>query len=93
MTLNLVKKELSDIDYKIFTFPDGEIQIELLSDIKDSIVDIECRITCANDLFILLQVINVISFIFPSSIGVILSEITSYLSYTLSRLYRLFYKA
>ena len=60
MTLNLVKKELSDIDYKIFTFPDGEIQIELLSDIKDSIVDIECRITCANDLFILLQVCDIL---------------------------------
>lgn len=61
MTLNLVKKELSDIDYKIFTFPDGEIQIELLSDIKDSIVNIECRITCANDLFILMQVGDILN--------------------------------
>lgn len=61
MTLNLIKKELSDIDYKIFTFPDGEIQIELLGDIKDSIVDIECRITCANDLFILMQVGDILN--------------------------------
>lgn len=61
MTLNLIKKELSDIDYKIFTFPDGEIQIELLSDIKDDIVDIECRITCANDLFILMQVGDILN--------------------------------
>lgn len=54
--LNLIDKTKSDIDYTISTFPDGEVQICLGKlDRKDD-VTIHCRVRNANELFLLLQV-------------------------------------
>lgn len=62
MILNLVHPGKSDIKYKIFTFPDGEIQIEILDELlncKQSI-DVYCRIKSMNDLFIVLQIADIL---------------------------------
>lgn len=60
--LNLIHKENSDIDYNIFEFPDGEVQISLseFSHKEDSII-VKCRITNAEDLFIVCQVCDILS--------------------------------
>ena len=47
-------------DYKMITFPDGEVHLELTTPIKDGIVDVRCRITNANDLFILMQLSDIL---------------------------------
>ena len=55
--LNLVHKENSDIDYSIFKFPDGEVQISLGEfSHKEDYINVKCRITNAEELFIILQV-------------------------------------
>lgn len=58
--LNLIHKEKSDISYDIFTFPDGEIQIKLGEINRKDVVKVICRITNTNELFIILQVCNIL---------------------------------
>ena len=42
--LNLVHKENSDIDYSIFKFPDGEVQISLGEfSHKEDYINVKCR--------------------------------------------------
>lgn len=63
MILNLAHLEESDIKYKIFHFPDGEPQIEILTDlcnVKDEIT-VRCRICSPEDLFILMQAMDVLN--------------------------------
>ena len=58
--LNLVHKEESDIKYDIFKFPDGEGQITLGEfSHKEDYIDIKCRITNAEELFIIFQVCDI----------------------------------
>lgn len=59
--LNLVRPEKSNITYNVTTFPDGEPRIAL-GDInrKDS-VTVVCRIANPNDLYILLQVADILN--------------------------------
>ena len=58
--LNLIRPEKSDISYTFSKFPDGEIQITLGEiDHKDQ-VQIICRITSADELFILMQVCDIL---------------------------------
>lgn len=59
-TLNLVNLEKSDIKYTISRFPDGEIQITLSEFSHKDEVNVRCRITSAEDLFILMQVADVL---------------------------------
>lgn len=60
--LNLVHKENSDIDYNIFKFPDGEIQISLGEfSHKEDYINVKCRITNAEELFIVCQVCDILS--------------------------------
>lgn len=58
--LNLVHKEKSDIDYSISRFPDGEVQIMLGEVDRKDYVSVRCRITNAEDLFILMQVMDIL---------------------------------
>lgn len=58
--LNLVHKEESDIKYDIFKFPDGEVQITLGEfSHKEDYIDVKCRITNAEELFIVCQVCDI----------------------------------
>ena len=58
--LNLVHKEESDIKYDIFKFPDGEVQITLGEfSHKEDYIDVKCRITNAEELFIVFQVCDI----------------------------------
>lgn len=60
--LNLVHKEESEIDYKLNRFPDGEVMFEFTNNLdrKESI-HIICRIKSAEDLFILLQIGDILN--------------------------------
>ena len=58
--LNLVHLEDSDIKYSISRFPDGEVQISLEKFSHKEQVSVECRITNAEDLFILMQVLDIL---------------------------------
>ena len=58
--LNLVHLEDSDIKYSISRFPDGEIQISLEEFSHKEQVSVECRITNAEDLFVLMQVLDIL---------------------------------
>lgn len=58
--LNLVRPSESDIKYNIFHFPDGETQISLESINRKEEIRIICRITSAEELFILAQVIDIL---------------------------------
>lgn len=58
--LNLVHLEDSDIKYSISRFPDGEVQISLKEFSHKEQVLVECRITNAEDLFILMQVLDIL---------------------------------
>ena len=60
-TLNLVNKEKSDISYEIITFPDGEPHIKLIDLDRKKDVSIICRIANPTDLFILMQVGNILN--------------------------------
>ena len=63
MILNLVHPEKSDIAYEIFYFPDGEPQIEILTDLcnlKEGI-SLKCRICNPEDLFILMQTMDILN--------------------------------
>ena len=58
--LNLVHLEDSDIKYSISRFPDGEIQISLGDFSHKEQIQVKCRITNAEDLFILMQVLDIL---------------------------------
>lgn len=57
MKLNLINKEISEIKYDVTRFPDGEPQFFLTEELnrKESI-DVICRISNTEDLFLLMQV-------------------------------------
>lgn len=60
-TLNLTNAEKSDIKYTISRFPDGEVQITLGElNRKDSVL-VQCRITSAEELFIVMQVSDILN--------------------------------
>ena len=58
--LNLIRKEASSINYSISHFPDGEVQITLDSFSRKDDILVECRITSAEELFILMQVMDIL---------------------------------
>ena len=58
--LNLVHLEDSDIKYSISRFPDGEVQISLGEFSRKDLVQVECRITNAEEFFILMQVLDIL---------------------------------
>ena len=58
--LNLVHLEDSDIKYSISKFPDGEVQISLGEFSHKEQIQVKCRITNAEDLFILMQVLDIL---------------------------------
>lgn len=60
-TLNLINKNESDISYEIITFPDGEPHIKLNNLDRKEEVLVLCRITNPTDLFILMQVGNILN--------------------------------
>ncbi len=60
MILNLVHKSEGDIDYSISRFPDGEVQITLGEFAHKENIVIKCRITNAEELFILCQVMDIL---------------------------------
>ena len=58
--LNLVNLEKSDIKYTLSRFPDGEVQITLGEfSHKEDYIDVKCRITNAEELFIVFQVCDI----------------------------------
>ena len=58
--LNLVNLEKSDIKYTLSRFPDGEVQITLGEfSHKEDYIDVKCRITNAEELFIVCQVCDI----------------------------------
>ena len=58
--LNLVHLKDSDIKYSISRFPDGEVQISLGEFSHKEQIKVQCRITNAEDLFILMQVLDIL---------------------------------
>ena len=61
-TLNLIDINKSDIQYIIHQFPDGHKHIELKSGFnKETYIDVICRINNGDDLFILIQVNDILS--------------------------------
>lgn len=58
--LNLVNLEKSDIKYTLSRFPDGEVQISLGDFSHKDQICVECRITNAEELFIVTQVLDVL---------------------------------
>lgn len=60
-TLNLINESKSDIKYHLLHFPDGEVQI-VLGDINvKETVRVICRITSAEELFILAQACDILN--------------------------------
>lgn len=60
--LNLVNKKAGSIDYEVYTFPDGEKQLNILSELDHKeLVLIVCRITNGDDLFLLLQAADILT--------------------------------
>lgn len=59
--LNLCNPEKSDISYSISKFPDGEVQITLGEINRKDTVKVQCRITKVEDLFILMQVADILN--------------------------------
>lgn len=60
LKLNLVHKERSDIDYNLITFPDGEPHIVLGEFNRKERIAVECRICNPTDLFVVLQVADIL---------------------------------
>lgn len=58
--LNLTNPEKSDIKYSISKFPDGEVQITLGEFSHKDEINVRCRITSTEDLFILMQVSDIL---------------------------------
>lgn len=59
--LNLANLEKSDIKYTISRFPDGEVQITLGEFSRKDAVTVNCRITSAEELFILVQIADILN--------------------------------
>lgn len=59
--LNLIDPSKSDISYSISKFPDGEIQISLGEINRKDYIRVYCRITKAEELFILMQVADILN--------------------------------
>lgn len=60
-SLNLINCDKSDIPYNIIQFPDGEKHIVLDNLDHKSEITIKCRITSSDDLFILLQIGDILN--------------------------------
>ena len=58
--LNLVNLEKSDIKYTLSRFPDGEVQIYLGDFSHKDKICVKCRITNAEELFIVTQVLDIL---------------------------------
>ena len=58
--LNLVNLEKSDIKYTLSRFPDGEVQISLEDFSHKDKICVKCRITNAEELFIVTQVLDIL---------------------------------
>lgn len=58
--LNLVHLEDSDIKYSISKFPDGEVQISLGEFSHKEQIQVKCRITNAEEFFILMQILDIL---------------------------------
>ena len=58
--LNLVHLEDSDIKYSISRFPDGEVQISLGEFSHKEQIQVKCRITNAEEFFILMQILDIL---------------------------------
>lgn len=58
--INLVNNEKSDIKFTISKFPDGEVQVTLGEINRKDEVQIKCRITNAEELFIVKQVLDIL---------------------------------
>lgn len=61
LKLNLINLEQSDIKYSVSRFPDGEVQITLGEFSRKDFVEVSCRVTNAEELFILMQVADVLN--------------------------------
>lgn len=60
--IDLVHKENSTIDYEVITFPDGQIHFKMDNTINHKYpVTVKCRIRNGNELFLLLQVLDVLN--------------------------------
>ncbi len=59
--LNLINQNLSDISYTITRFPDGELHITLGEFSHKDYIEVACRITNEKDLFLLMQVADIIN--------------------------------
>lgn len=59
--LNLTNPAKSDISWEKICFPDGEVQIRLGAFDRKDTVNVRCRITSAEDLFILMQVADILN--------------------------------
>lgn len=59
--LNLTNPAKSDISWEKICFPDGEVQIRLGAFDRKETVNVRCRITNAEDLFILMQVADILN--------------------------------
>lgn len=56
-TLNLIKPDQSEVKFRIDRFPDGEVQFVLTEELnRKETYTVDCRITNAEELFLLLQV-------------------------------------
>ena len=60
-TIDLHNRAASDVQYNIITFPDGELHIKLDDIDRKEEYNIVCRICNANDLFLLMQVGNILN--------------------------------
>jgi len=60
-TIDLINKHLSDVDYKLTTFPDGEPHIVLSELNRKTNYLVICRIANPNDLFVLMQVGDILN--------------------------------
>ena len=58
--LNLTNQEKSDIKYTISHFPDGEVQITLGEFSRKDNIEVRCRITNAEELFLVKQVFDIL---------------------------------
>lgn len=61
MILNLIRPEKSEISYEIFHFPDGEVHIKLGEINRKDFVQVKCRIRNAEELFIIVQVGDILN--------------------------------
>lgn len=60
LILNLTDQDKSNISYQVFRFPDGEIQISLGEFSHKEDIKVICRITNAEELFLVAQVFDIL---------------------------------